>query len=274
MKILRIFPFLALLLLPKISQGIESEPGFVATPSQEEGWTALPSGRPFGLLPSDPRDLKLALRGNNKKEIEADVGGYRSLAGWKGDGLVFHTGIEGGAFFLMRKEGTNFPLHSSDGVIGLFAEAAKEDWAYQFRFTHISAHLSDGLTPVRQRFLYTREFAVLRVARQMGWWRPYAGYQFLVNTKPEVARHMLQLGAYAYLPMNWGIAHPYLGADLRVRGAEEGTTFQLAAGVALVSKSGMPPVRFSASYLKGHDLRGQFFREKTEKWTFGMDLDI
>lgn len=264
MKSLGLVLFLTLL-SPKISHGDEGAP---------QGWTALPAGRPFGLLPSDPRDLKLALRHNNKKELEADVGGYRSIAGWTGDGVIFHTGIEGGAYFLMRKEGTKFPLHSSDGLIGIYAEASRQDWAYQFRFTHISAHLSDGLTPVRQSFIYTREFAVLRVAKQLGWFRPYAGYQFLVNTKPTVPRHQLQLGGYAYLPWSWGIVHPYLGGDVRVRGAAEGTTFQLGAGAALISSSGTPPVRFTATYLKGHDLRGQFYTERTEKWTFGMDLDL
>jgi hypothetical protein len=266
---------LPLLLWPRISHGDEdSAAGFSPPPAQGEGWVALPHGRPFGILPSDPRDLKLALRGNNKKEIEADVGGYRSLAGWRKEGCVFHVGIEGGAFFQMRKEGSNFPLHSSDGLIGLYAETAREHWAYQLRFTHISAHLSDGLTPVRQRILYTREFVALRAARQLGWFRAYAGYQALVHTKPDLPRHSLQLGGYAYLPWHWGIAHPYLGGDLRVRGKEEGTTFQLGAGAALVSSSGMPPVRLTATYLKGHDLRGQFYLEPTEKWAFGLDLDL
>jgi len=191
-----------------------------------------------------------------------------------GDGILLHTGLEGGAFFQMRKEGSNFPLHSSDGLIGIYAEAARNDWAAQFRFTHISAHLSDGLTPVRQKILFSREFVVLRLARQLSWFRPYVGYQFLVNTKPVVSRHSLQLGGYAYLPIHWGIMHPYFGGDIRIRGADEGTTFQLSTGIALVSKSGMPPLRFTANYLKGHDLRGQFYFEQTEKWSFGMDLDL
>lgn len=268
MKNLRLSILLAIL-FPLFSHGATT------SPSSELGWSALPHGRPFGILLSDPRDLKLGLRGNNKSEIEADVGGYRSLAGWRGEnGTEFHTGIEGGAYFQMRKAGSNFPLHSSDGLIGIYAEAAREAWALQFRYTHISAHLSDGLTSVRDRILYTREYIALRLARQIDWVRVYAGYQVLVHTKPELPRHMLQLGGYAILPMHWGIVHPYLGADLRVRGAEEGTTYQLGAGVALVSEQGTPPVRIAAHYLKGHDLRGQFYNEKTEKWIFGLDLDL
>lgn len=268
---------LFLLLAPLISHsanGEETSPGFPKPPEQEEGWVALPAGRPFGVLPSDPRDLRLGLRANNKSEFEADVAGYKSFAGWKGDGWIFHTGLEGAAFFLMRKEGSAFPLHSSDGLIGCFGEAARGDWAYQLRYTHISAHISDGLTPVRQRFLYTREFLSLRAARQLGWLRVYGGYYFLTNVKPKVPRHMIQLGAYAFLPHRLWIFTPYLGGDVRIRDPQEGTTMQLAAGLAVTSAQGMPPLRLTASYLKGNDLRGQFYFEPTEKWTFGLELDI
>jgi hypothetical protein len=279
-----LFSWVALVLCPPVSRGEtrlsprtqqaiaetategEASPfplGFASPPSQPEGWQALPRSRPFPSLLSDPRDLRLGLRKNSKGELEADVGGYRSLAGWKGDWggetAVFHTGIEGNAYFQMRQEGAKFPLQSSDGLIGLYGEAARGLWMYQARYTHISAHLSDGLFGLRQRITYTREFLALRVARQIGAFRPYAGYQFLTHTSPALPRHSLQLGGYGILPMHWGIAHPYLGADLRVRNAQEGTTFQLGLGAAFVAGAGDPPVRLTASYLKGHDLRGQFY---------------
>jgi hypothetical protein len=253
-------------------------PGFVIPPDQPEGWVALPPGRPFPALPTDPRDLKIGLRKNTKNELEADIGGYRSFAGWKGDvkgePTVFHTGLEGNAYFLMRQEGPKFPLHSSDGMIGLFGEAIRGLWMAQLRFTHLSAHLSDGLFGIRQRFVYTRETLSLRVAHQIGVVRAYAGYHFLVHTKPELPRHSLQIGAYSILPYHWQRVHPYLGGDLRIRNAQEGTTFNLAAGAALVSSLGAPPLRFAINYLKGHDLRGQFFTEKTEKWSFGLEMDF
>ena len=256
----------------------ESAEAFPSVPDMPDGWNALPRGRAFPVLPSDPRDLKLGLRKNNKGELEADVGGYRSLAGWKGDmggeSVIFHTGIEGNGYFQMRQEGSKFPLASSDGLVGAYAEAARGPMAYQLRYTHISAHLSDGLFGVRAPFVYTREFAALRVARKLGYFRSYAGYQFLNHTAPDLPRHSLQLGGYEILPMHWGIAHPYFGGDLRVRNAREGTTFEFGFGAALVSHLGTPPILLTANYLKGHDLRGQFFEEKTEKWTFGLDLEI
>ncbi len=263
-----------LCLWPLISHSDESQ----TFGDQSNGWLALPPGRPFPILPSDPRDLKFGLRKNSKNELEADVGGYRSLAGWQGEmcgeRARFHTGIEGNGYFQMRQEGAKFPLQSSDGLVGIYAESARGVWMHQFRFTHISAHLSDGLFNLHQPIIYTREFITLRAGRHIGAFLAYAGYQFLTHSAPELPRHSLQLGAYGILPMHWGIAHPYLGSDLRVRNAKEGTTFQLGLGIALVSSQGTPPVRIAVNYLKGHDLRGQFFEEKVEKWSLGLDLDI
>lgn len=253
-------------------------PGFNAAPDQPSGWMALPPGRPFPSLLPDPRDLKLALRKNSKNELEADVGGYRSFAGWKGmvgeKESIIHIGLEGAAYFLLRQEGPKFPLHSSDGVIGVYGEAVRGNWLYQLRFTHLSAHLSDGLFGIRQRFTYTRETLSLRLARQWGSVRAYIGYHFLVHTKPELPRHSAQVGGYSILPGGWKKLHPYLGADLKIKNAEEGTTYSVIGGLALVSSLGAPPLRFGATYTKGHDLRGQFFRERSEKWSFGIDMDI
>jgi hypothetical protein len=247
---------------------------FPAVPDVPEGWSALPRGRPFPVLPSDPRDLKLGLRKNTQHELEADVGGYRSLVGWKSEDWISHFGIEGAAYFQLRQEGSKFPLSSSDGVIGVYAETAHGPLAYQFRYTHISAHLADGLYGLRTPFVYTREFAVLRAAYQLGNFRPYVGYQYLTHSAPVLPKSALQLGGYEIMPQHYGIVHPYFGGDLKLHGPEEGTTFQLQAGIALISESGAFPILITVNYLKGHDLRGQFYYEKLEKWSFGLDLEI
>lgn len=288
MKFRRLLPF-AILFCCAASRAAEPIPvsqesmspfpaGFMTPPNQPEGSVALPQGRPFPSLPSDPRDLKIALVKNSKKEIEASVGGYRSLVGWKGEikgrSTVIHAGIEGDGFFLMRQEGSKFPLHSSDGLIGLYAEAIRGLTMYQMRYTHVSAHLSDGLFGLRQRIFYTRETLSLRIARQLDIFRVYAGYHFLVHTEPKVPKSSAQLGFYTILPPHWKRLHPYFGADLKIRGEEEGTTFNIIAGGALVSSLGAPPLRLAVNYTKGHDLRGQFFREKSEKWGFGLEMDF
>ena len=258
--------------------GAPMPPGFVTPPDQEEGWIALPSGRPFSPLVPDPRDLRLALRKNSKGELEADVGGYRSFAGWKGkvagEDTVIHAGLEGQAYFTMHQEGSKFPLHSSDGVIGLYGDAVRGLWMYQLRYTHLSAHLSDGLFGKRERIVYTRETLSLRAARQLGFTRVYAGYHFLAHVKPDLPKHSLQLGFYSIFPWHWKRVHPYFGADLKLRNEQEGTNLYLSGGLALVSSQGAPPVRLSMAYSKGHDLRGQYFREAEEKWSAGLEMDL
>ncbi|MCO5141768.1 MAG: DUF1207 domain-containing protein [Oligoflexia bacterium] len=252
--------------------------GYSIPPTQPDGWIALPQGRPFPTLAPDPRDLKIALRKNNKGELEADIGGYRSLAGWKGSiknkTTILHTGIEGTAYFLLRQEGSKFPLHSSDGVIGLYGEAIRGLWMYQLRFTHLSAHLSDGITAIRQRFSYTRETLSLRFARQLDSFRVYTGLHYLVHTKPVLPRASLQLGFFYVSKFSWKKIHPYAGADLKIRSSQEGTNLHAIAGLAIHSDVGAPLVRFGLNYTKGHDLRGQFYFEKTEKWSLGLDMDL
>jgi hypothetical protein len=166
MKNLRLL-FLFTLLCPGFSHGNTSQSPAPSCSDNEIGWSALPKGRPFGILPSDPRDLRLGLRANNKSEMEGDVAGYRSLVGHCENGRISASGIEGAAYFQMKKEGSKFPLHSSDGLFGLYAETRQGPWAWQLRFTHISAHLSDGLTGTRPSFVYSREFLVLRLARDL-----------------------------------------------------------------------------------------------------------
>jgi len=253
--------------------------GFPADPDQPYGHSTLPPGRPFPSLPSDPRDLKIAFRKTDDARWEADVGGYRSLWGWKGDvkdkPLVLHAGIEGNAYFTMRQQGSRFPLESSDGLFGAYVEAVRGKWLFQLRYTHISAHLSDGSPDVTRAIRYSREFIVLRAAYQWAWVRPYFGLNYLTNTIPKgLPAPGLQAGFYAIPPLSWGRLHPYLGTDLRMRGGAEGSTLTLSAGAALASSLGAPLVRFGFQFMLGHDLRGQFFDKEIRKLSAGLELDF
>src|SRR3990167_90799 len=84
-------------------------PRLSTPPGRPHGRATLPPRPPLSPLPTDPRDLKLGFRKTSRAKVEADVGGYRSIYGWKGEisgkPLIFHTGIEGNAYFTMRKEG-------------------------------------------------------------------------------------------------------------------------------------------------------------------------
>ncbi len=253
--------------------------GFPADPDQPYGSRWLPPGRPFPSVPVDPRDLKIGFRKTNGSSLEADVGGYRSVFGWKGDvsgkDMVLHAGIEGGAYFTMRKEGARFPLESSDGLFGVYVEAVRDSWFYQFRFTHISAHLSDGITDVRVPIRYSREYFMLRVAKQWHWLRPYFALHYLVHIIPNDLNSVgAQAGFYGYLPVEMGLFRPYFGADYRYYGGREGNTLNLGIGLALISELAGPSLRFTLNYMRGNDLRGQFFTDKIKKIYGGFELDF
>lgn len=266
--------------LPMYSDIFSTHPeGFPADPDQPYGNSVLPPGRPFPSLPSDPRDLKIGFRKTDDSRWEADVGGYRSLYGWKGDvsgkPLLLHVGIEGNAYFTMRQQNARFPLESSDGLFGAYVEALRGRWLYQLRFTHISAHLSDGSPDVTRSIRYSREFLALRAAYQWHWVRPYIGLHYLVHTIPDgVPKPGLQFGFYAIAPLSFYRLHPYFGADMRMRGGAEGSTLTLSSGMALASTLGAPLMRFFFQFMVGHDLRGQFFDKEIRKLSAGFELDF
>jgi len=253
---------------------------------QKTGWETLPRNRPFPILVADPREIRTALRKNSKDEIEADVGTYRSFVGWKGSVLkresIVHFGLEGNGFFIMHHADARFPLVSSDGLIGLYLEAASDEWALQTRYTHISAHLSDdGIATGRTAIEYSREFFTAKLARHFASFGDsfiYAGYQYLTNTTPkDLPKHGGQIGFYSLLPWSCGKTNPYIGFDYKIRSAHEGSTWNATTGLALFSSQknlGAPPIRFAFHYLKGHDPRGQFYGERIEKFSLGLELDL
>lgn len=252
--------------------------GIAAEMQTVAGQGLLPASRPFPPLPSDSRDLKTALRKTDADTWEAEVGSYRSIYGWTLGGdpaSVIHAGIEGNAYFTMQKQGSRFPLESSDGLVGVYLEAKQGASAIQLRFTHISAHLSDGSPNVTRAIRFSRETLSLRLAQDWNWLRGYVGVHWLVHTIPaSVPKLGGQLGFYAAPAVGASWWRPYFGADYRVRGGAEGYTLDLSGGIALESASALPPIRFGFHYLHGHDLRGQFFDRKIRRFAFGLEMDL
>lgn len=238
----------------------------------------LPSSRPFLPIPSDLRDLKTALRKTDANTWEAEVGSYRSIYGWKmgeENPVLLHTGIEGNGYFTMRKTQSKFPLESSDGLIGVYVEGSHGAWAHQLRFTHISAHLSDGSPDVTRSFVYSRETLSLRSRYRWNWLEPYIGLHLLAHTLPAGLPVLgYQLGIFGQTPWRLGAWAPYFGVDFRRRGGAEGQTWNLSGGMALLSSSSAPPIRLGVHYTHGHDLRGQFFAKEIRRLAIGLDMDI
>ena len=253
-------------------------PGYPAFLSQDEDVVWLPSLRPFPSLVSDPRDPKIGILYTNSKSLEARIGGYRSILGFK-HGFLFgetvsHFGVDGAVYFQLRHDDSRFPTESSDGYFGLYLEGSSDNFLYQLRFGHISAHLGDGLFGERQPIRYSREFFSLRIAQQWEFFRPYIGAEWLVHTVPDLPRWAFQAGFYAVLPIwFWRTFKPYVGFDYRAEDEFNIDTLTTTTGFMLVSDTEAPPIRLTIRYITGKDPRGQFFNDNLDRWAVGLEFD-
>lgn len=238
----------------------------------------LPRGRPFKPTFADPREIRMALGIAADGRLNAFVGNYFSVVGWD-DGesgkTAIHLGIEGAGYFTMHSAGGRFPLETADGLVGLYADASHGEWRYQLRYTHVSAHLADGL-PGASSIPYSRETVIARVG-----WQPtptsqvYGGLHWLSNSTPLVTPLQFQLGAYWFLP--WARKTvPFVAADLKWRRESAfDPSFAFQAGIALND----PPEAYRSfrvfyAYYTGADPRGQFFQTQYTSHSLGIEMQI
>lgn len=270
------------LVLPSLSEDAPSA-DVVQDSKPGVGLRLLPEGRPFQLTFPDPREIRMGLTFEGDSKLVALIGNYFSILsleppdteeGTEPD-WTMHFGLEGAGYFSMRSADGRFPLETTDGLIGVYIEGKSGIFQWQTRFTHISAHLSDGLPGVP--IAYSRETVSLR-----GGVAPnershaYAGVSYLAHTVPDLKPWGLQVGGSYFLP--WGIAamNPFVGFDLKWK--EESAvnpSFALQIGVGINN----PPeayrsFRFFYSYYTGADPRGQMLNSTVTSHAFGIEMQI
>jgi len=249
-----------------------------ATAFSNLGLELIPKGRPFRMTFADPREIRMALIFEGSSKIDATIGNYFSLFGIRGeDGSdwFFHVGLEGCGYFTMRQANHRFPLETADGLIGFYTETSVGPFQYQFRLTHISAHLADGSSD--GSIAYSRETAILRAGYLLN---PdthfYTGVHYMVNTIPQLPRWAFQVGASSFFRLFQGKLAPFAAFDLKHKGdVSVNPSFNLQLGVAF----GNPPeiyksFRFFYSYFTGTDPRGQYFTKQTTEHSLGIEMQI
>jgi hypothetical protein len=239
----------------------------------------LPSGRPFRPTFADPREIRMALGFEGDSHLHASVGNYFSLIGFQPEGEPtwrLHFGLEGAGYFTMRSEGSRFPLETTDGLIGLYFDGDSGPWQAQLRFTHVSAHLSDGNSG-QTAIPYSRETAVLRVGyAPTGHTQLYGGIHYIAHTIPEVGRLALQAGGSWFVPWGSNKLVPFAATDLKWKqesAVNPSWSFQIGLAV------NNPPqayrsFRFFYSYFTGSDPRGQFLNSSYTAHSLGIEMQI
>ena len=253
--------------------------GSVCAVAGESELRLLPKGRPFRPTFPDPREIRMALGFSGDGRVSAIIGNYFSLLAVEGtsaENVPLHFGLEGAGYFTMSQSNGRFPLETADGLIGLYAEGRLEEWRYQLRYTHVSAHLADGISGVSP-IPYSRETLISRVAYAPSRTSEvYGGVHWVVNSTPRVEPLQLQVGGYWFLPSPLAKTAPFVGADLKWR--RESTydpSFAFQAGIAIND----PPEAYRSfriyyGYYTGADPRGQFYQRQVTSHSLGVEMQI
>ena len=256
---------------------------FILIASANSGYSAvglelIPKGRPFRLTFADPREIRMALTFEGSSKINAIIGNYFSILGIRNENnsdWFFHVGLEGAGYFTMKQADKRFPLETADGLIGFYIETNVGPAQYQFRLTHISAHLADG--SMDGAIPFSRETAILRFGYLL---TPdihlYSGLHYMVNTIPSLPRWAAQLGGTFFVPLSESKVVPFGAFDLKHKAeVVHNPSFNLQLGVAF----GNPPdvyksFRFFYSFFSGTDPRGQFFTHQITSHSAGIEMQI
>lgn len=245
----------------------------------ESSFELLPKGRPFRPTFADPREIRMALAVASDSRLTAAIGNYFSLLAYRPDDddptWRFHLGLEGAGYFTMRQADSRFPLETTDGLIGLYAEGARGPWQAQLRYTHVSAHLADGLagTPIA----YSRETLSLRGAyAPTADFQAYWGAHWLAHSVPRLPSLGLQGGAAWFLNFAMKPVIPFVAVDLQWR-QESAVNPSLSAQLGIALNN--PPeafrsFRFFYAYYTGVDPRGQFYDRVITSHSLGIEMQI
>ncbi len=237
----------------------------------------LPKGRPFRLTFADPREIKMAITYDANSRIQAMVGNYFSLfsLGPATNDWSLHFGLEGAGYFSLRQAEQRYPLESTDGLLGTYVEIGSDPWCFQVRYTHISAHVSDGSDGAPIAFsretLHTKIGFTWNESIQL-----YGGGSAVVNSIPSTQPFGLQMGAVLF--SNWGLGKltPFTAADIKWR---QETSYNPSVSLQLGIAVNNPPqvyrsFRFFYAYFTGTDPRGQFYLRSYTSHSIGVEMQI
>lgn len=248
---------------------------FSITTTHAHGIELVPEGRLFRPTFADPQEIRMLLGFGRDEKLTAIVGNYASILGFGGapDGMAAHFGLEGRGFFTMRQESSRFPLETVDGMIGAYIDAKYRSMQWQLRYTHVSAHIADGLSVAAAPF--SRETLSFRMA-----YLPdnnlqiYVGGSNIVNSFPATEPWIAQVGGSYFLPLHFAVT-PFVATDLQYRAEWHGIAGSLQLGIAIgKSNKRFQSLRIFYGLYSGGDQRGQFFGQPVTSHSFGIEVGI
>ena len=181
-----------------------------------------------------------------------------------------------------------FPVETIDYMFGINAgyknDDGEKEFGVRFRFSHISAHLVDGLYDAeneiwlngREPFVYSKEFIELFPYFRKNGFRFYLGLTYIIHVIPErIKKGIFQTGFDYYISRLCNSSFiPFIAYEFKITGIEKYSGNNVfTAGI----KFGDPLSRglsLLISYLSGKSIHGEFYDVSENYWTLGLNLDL
>jgi hypothetical protein len=177
--------------------------------------------------------------------------------------------LEAAVGIRLEREGSFFPLATTDGFFGLGLETRGGPWSARLRLMHHSAHKADGDSTVTYRDpTFSREYGELQIAHSRG---GATGYLRIGGAWHAVPRDRgLDLAAGATWRGGGAGGRPFAAVHLE---ADAERSWRLAKSLRAGWETGSTRgVRLGLRAIEGRSLPGQYW-DRTDRY-FGVEIEF
>ncbi len=270
--------------------------------AQERG-EFFPSGlniQPFSANYLEPKlgflfNLNQSVQSDNQNTLRLEIGNSIDVYRYKlNENAVLSFGADLFTYSRLRSEDNfKFPVETIDYLFGLNVGyktvEGNRSYGLRVRFSHISAHLVDGLYRSGNfgddnytdwtnsyPFVYSKEFVELIPFYSINELRGYAGLTYNYNIKPaELGKTGFQLG-FDYFNdfFDDDNIYPFAAYDLRVTKLKDyAANHSVNLGIKLGNKHGRG-FSIYLHYFDGNSIHGEFWYRKISYTALGFNLDL
>jgi len=202
-------------------------------------------------------------------QFDGMLGGPLPLVGTRLGSGTFLVILEAAVGIRLERDGSFFPLATTDGFFGLGLETRQGAWSARLRLMHHSAHKADGDSTVAYRGLtFSREYAEFQLARES---RGLAGYLRIGGAWHAVPRDRgLDLAAGAIWRGTGAGGRPFAAVHLE---ADAERAWRLAKSIRAGWEAGSTRcVRLGLRAVDGRSIPGQYW-DRTDRY-LGVELEF
>jgi len=222
-------------------------------------------------------------------KVQINIGVARDIYHYFDDETTISFGADLFTYTRTRAQSNfKFPVETIDYMFGINAGYKKDDGkkelGVRFRFSHISAHLVDGLYDAeseswlngREPFIFSKEFIELFPYIRKDSFRAYLGLTYIIHVIPDVIKKGIYQAGFDYyiLPLRNCSFIPFMAYDFKLTGIEKYSGNNIVKAGIKFGDSLERGLSILISYLSGKSVHGEFYDVSENYWTIGINLDL